>query len=412
MSKRGATCSAAASAPNIIMGLSMVRSSVLRAAVCLCWLAISCELPSFGQERVVNVSGWSDYIDPDVIRDFTKETGIEVTYDPYDSDEMLEAQLKPGKAPFDVVIVSGRALPRQIAAGFYLKLDKSKLPNARYLWPDVMALLAAYDPGNQYAVNYIWFTVGIAYDAEKAKRLIIGSQADRSRRVSTARLSVPSLDSWGLLFKPENLKKLSGCGVAVLDSPEDLLAIARRYVWADWSLASGLSHETDLKRAADLLNGIRRDVKKIDASKYVAALGRGEICLAVGYSLDTLRARNVARELKNGVEINYALPKEGSPILLDNLAIPKGAAHVEEAYEFIDFLLRPEIAARNTNLTHAANGVLASKPSIDKKISNDKSIYPDRALMQRLFVPERREFAAQNAFARDGARTKLGGWPR
>jgi putrescine transport system substrate-binding protein len=389
----------------------MVRLIILRAAVCVCWLAICCELPSFGQERVVNVSGWSDYIDPDVIRDFTRETGINVTYDPYDSDEMLEAQLKPGRAPFDVVIVSGRALPRQIGAGLYLKLDKSKLPNARYLSPEVMALLAAYDPGNQYAVNYLWFTVGIVYDAERAKRLLIG-QADRSRHVSTARLSAPSLDSWGMLFKPENLKKLSGCGVGVLDSPEDLLAIARRYVWADWSLASGLSRETDLKRAADLLNGIRRDVRKLDASKFAAALGQGEICLAIGYSLDTLRARNIARELKNGVEIVYALPKEGGPILLDNLAITKGAAHVEEAYEFIDFLLRPEIAARNTNLTHAANGVPASKPSIDKKISSDKSIYPDRALMQRLFVPERYEFAAQNAFARDWGRTKMGGWPR
>lgn len=390
----------------------MVRSIVLRAALCVCWLAICCELPSFGQERIVNVSGWRDYIDPDVIRDFTRETGIEVTYDPYDSDEMLEAQLKPANASFDVVIVSGRALPRQIAAGLYLKLDKSKLPNARYLWPEVMALLAAYDPGNKYAVNYIWFTVGIAYDAEKAKRLMIDAQADRSRHVSTVRLSASSLDSWGILFKPENLKKLSGCGVGVLDSPEDLLAIARRYVWADWSLASGLSHETDLKRAADLLNGIRRDVRKIDASKIAAALGQGDICLAVGYSLDTLRARNLARELKNGVEINYTLPKEGGPILLDNLAIPKGAAHVEEAYEFIDFLLRPEIAARNTNLTRAANGVLASKPSIDKEISGDKSIYPDRALMQRLFVPERHEFAAQNSFARDWGRTKMGGWPR
>jgi putrescine transport system substrate-binding protein len=390
----------------------MARLNNFRAAA---W--VSCILalwgpPSFAQERIVNVSGWSDYIDPDVVRDFTRETGIKVTYDSYESEENLEEQLKQGKAAFDVVIVSGRALPRHIVAGLYLKLDKTRLPNAKYLSPEIMAILSAYDQGNQYAVNYIWFTAGIAYDVEKAKTLVSNVRADAPRSASAAPSSTPAVNSWNLLFRPDNLRKFLNCGVGVMDSPEDLLAIARRYLWSDWSLVSGLSHETDLKRAADLLNRIRRDVKKLAAPKYANALAEGEICLAVGYSLDSFRARHLARELKNGIEIGYAIPREGAPILLDNLAIPKEALHIEEAYAFIDFLLRPEIAARNTNFTHAANGIPASKPSIDKRVLGDRSIYPDNALMQRLFIPEKDEAEAQSAFAREWARTKVGKWPR
>jgi putrescine transport system substrate-binding protein len=390
----------------------MTRPRVLRLAVCASWILVLSGLsPSLGQERIVNVIGWSGYIDPDVIRDFTKETGIEVTYDPYDVDDTLEAQLKTNKTTFDVAIVSGRTLQRQIAEGFYVKLNKTKLPNARYLSPAIMAHLAAYDPGNLYAVNYIWFTMGIAYDATKAKTMT-GAEADTSLKVLAAPLSDRSVDSWNVVFKPENLRKFLNCGVGVVNSIEDLFATARRYLWSDWRLAPGLSPQTDLGRAADLLNGIRRDVRKLDSTKYVEALATGEVCLAVGYSLESFRARDQALEVKNGITINYTLPKEGAPISLDNLAIPKEAVHIQEAYEFIDFLLRPEIAARNTNFTRAANGIPASKILVDKKIADNKSIYPDDVMMQRLFVPQKREFAAQEAVARDWARTRIGRWRR
>ena len=390
----------------------MIRLRVPGIAVCASCFLIFCifcdPFPAFGQERIVTVSGWSDYIDPDVINDFTKETGIRVTYDPYDSNDALEGQLTLGKPAFDVVIVSGRPLQMQIAAGLYLSLDKSKLPNARYLWPEVMAHLAAYDPGNQYAVNYMWFTMGIAYDVEKTKKILGDGKVDASRLNSAARFSVPSFNSWGILFKPEYLKKLMNCGVGVLDSPQDLLAIARQFLWADWRFAPGLTRQNDLKRAADLLSGISRNAKKLNSSKYPGSLAKGEICLAVGYSVDSFLARDQAREVNNGIEINYALPEEGAPIMLDNLAIPKEASHVEEAYAFIDFLLRPDIAARNTNFTHMANGVLASKNLIDKSISDNKSIYPDTAVMQRLFVPKEHDLATQNAIILAPSRTKTG----
>ncbi len=209
-----------------------------------------------------------------------------------------------------------------------------------------------------------------------------------------------------MLFKPDYLRKFANCGIGVIDSPEYLLAIARRYLWSDWKSAAGLSHENDLKRAGDMLGAILRDVKKLDATGYVSALANGEICLAVGNSLDSFRARDQAREAQNGVEITYVLPREGAPVLMDNLAILKGAPHVAEAYQFIDFLLRPEIAARNTDFTHAANGVLASKPLVDKNISGNKSVYPDVAVVERLFVPEKTYAPMQDAFLREWARIK------
>ncbi|MGH6847682.1 MAG: polyamine ABC transporter substrate-binding protein [Methylocella sp.] len=355
--------------------------------LCLCGLLV----PAFGHEKTVNVYGWGDYIDPKVIEDFTKETGLQVAYDAYDSNEAFEARLQTGKTGFDVVIVSGPVLQRQIAAGLYQRLDKTKLPNSKNLWPEVMARLGVHDPGNQYAVNYMWFTAGIAYNVEKATELLGDAAA-------------ASLNSWDIVFKPGNLKKFAGCGVTVLDSGEELFAIALNYLRAD----PASMRQSDLKRAAELLTGMRRDVKKFDSTGFADALANGDICLGVGYSGDSFRARDQAREADNGIEIGYAIPKEGTLMSLDNLAVPKDAPHVEEAYAFIDFLLRPAIAARNTNFTHLANGVLASKSSIPKDIVENKSIYPDAATMQRLFAVANHDPAARKAIIREWARIKAG----
>jgi putrescine transport system substrate-binding protein len=384
---------------------------VFRVAVCAfgLWMP-GILLPAFGQDRIVNVYGWSDYVDPEVMADFTKETGIKVAYDTYNSDEALEAQFQTGKTGFDVVIVSGRVLQRQIAAGHFLKLDKRKLPNSKTLWPEVMAHLATHDPGNQFAVNYMWFTAGIAYNVEIAKELTGEAQSNASLAAAAAPLPAALFNSWNIVFKPENVKKFSGCGVDFLDRPEDLFAIVLQYLRLD----PVSIHPTDLKRAADVLSGIRRDVKNFGTSPsdYAEALANGDICLAVGYSGDSFHARDRAREAENGIKIDYAIPKEGAPILLDNLAIPKDAPHVEEAYAFVDFLLRPEIAARNTNFTHLANGVLVPKSLIDKTISGNPSIYPDAAVMQKLFVPGYHDLATQRAIAHEWERVRTGKEPR
>jgi putrescine transport system substrate-binding protein len=256
----------------------------------------------------------------------------------------------------------------------------------------VMARLGVHDPGNQYAVNYMWFTAGIAYNVEKAKELLGDAAADAS------------LNSWDILFKPGNSKKFAGCGITVLDSGEELFAIALNYLRAD----PASMRQSDLKRAAELLRGMRRDVKKFDSADYADALAIGDFCLGVGYSGDSFRARDQAREADNGIEIDYTIPKEGTLMSLDNLAIPKDAPHVKEAYAFIDFLLRPAIAARNTNFTHLANGVLASKSSIGKDIVENKSIYPDAATMQRLFAVANHDPAARTTIIREWARIKTG----
>jgi len=347
---------------------------------------------SFAQDRVVNVYNWSDYIDPKVLEDFTKETGIAVVYDTFDSNEVLETRLLAGKTGYDVVVPSGPFLQRQIAAGLYRKLDKTKLPNIRNLWPEVMARLAAYDPGNQYAVNYMWFTTGIAYNADKAKE----------------RLGEPPFDgapnSWDIVFRPELLKRFADCGVYVLDSPEDLFSTGLQYL----RLNPDSRNQNDLKRAADLLSLIRRSVTKFHSSEYINALASGDICLAVGWSGDSFQARNRAREAQSDVDVGYVIPKEGALMSLDNLAILKDAPHVEEAYAFIDFLLRPEIAARNTNATNFANGVLASKPFIAKDILDNKAIYPDAAVMARLFTVKSYDQATQKFITREWTRIKTG----
>jgi putrescine transport system substrate-binding protein len=344
--------------------------------------------PLSAAERVVNVYNWSDYIAPGVLEDFTKATGIKVIYDTYDSNETLETKLLAGNTGYDVVVPSGTFLERQIKAGLYQKLDKSKLPHWSGLWPEVMERLAVHDPGNQYAADYMWFTTGIAYNVDKARE----------------RLGNQPIDSWDVFFKPEILKKFADCGVYVLDSPEDLFTIALN----DLKLNPNSKKPQDIHRAANLLAAMRPYVKKFHSSEYINALANGDICLAVAWSGDAFQAKSRAAEANNGVNIAYVIPKEGTLMSLDSIAIPKDAPHVEEAYAFIDFLLRPDIAARNTNATNFANGVLASRDKVAPDILNNKSIYPDITTMKRLFTVTSYDQAVQKYVTREWTRVKTG----
>ncbi len=340
------------------------------------------------QDRVVSVFNWSDYIDPKVLEDFTKETGIKVIYDTFVSDAALETRLMVGRTGYDVIVPSGPALQREIAAGLLQKLDMSRLPNARNLSPEIMARLAVDDPGNRYAVNYMWFTTVIAFDSDKAKE----------------RLGDAPPDSWDLIFKPDNLRKFADCGVYVLDSPRDLFPIALNYL----KLQPSSRNFNDLKRAADVLSTLRRNVKKFTSSEYINALANGDICLAVGWSGDAAQAHNRASEADNGIEIGDVIPKEGTVISLDNLAIPKDAPHVDAAYAFINFLLRPDIAARNTNVTGFASGIAAAQPLVAAATANNTTIYPDTEMMKHLFAIPNYDPATQRFIAREWTRIKTG----
>ncbi|HKS84441.1 MAG TPA: polyamine ABC transporter substrate-binding protein [Pseudolabrys sp.] len=339
--------------------------------------------------RVVNVYNWSDYIDPRVLENFTKETGIKVQYDTFDANETLEAKLLAGKSGYDVVVPTAYFLERQIKAGVFRKLDKSKLKNLGNVWPEIANRLAIYDPGNQYAVNYMWGTTGIGYNVKAAQERL-GPNA--------------AIDSWDIVFKPENLAKFRDCGIYMLDSPDDILPAALHYL----GLNPNSTAPADLDKAAQLLEKIRPLVRKFHSSEYLNALASGEICLVVGWSGDIKQAQKRATEAKNGIVIGYSIPKEGAQMFFDNLAIPKDAEHVVEAHAFIDFLLRPDVAAMNSNLVAYANGNLASQKFIDKAVLDDKSIYPDAATMGRLYTVSARDQRTQRLVNRLWTKIKTG----
>ena len=341
------------------------------------------------QERVVNVYNWSDYIDPQVLGDFTKQTGIKVQYDTFDANETLETKLLAGKSGYDVVVPSAYFLERQIKAGVFQKLDKSKLPNLANVWPDIAKRLAAYDAGNQYAVNYMWGTTGIGYNV-KAMRDRLGPNG--------------KIDSWDIVFKPQLLAKFKDCGVYMLDSADDIMPAALHYL----GLNPNSTDEKELQRAADLIMKVRSSVRKFHSSEYLNALAGGEICFVVGWSGDIKQAQKRAAEAKNGVEIGYAIPKEGAQMFFDNLAIPKDAAHVAEAHAFIDYLLKPEVAAKNSNLVAYANGNLASQKLIAKAVFEDPSVYPDASTMARLYTVSARDQKTQRVLNRLWTRIKTG----
>jgi len=346
--------------------------------------------PAVGQnERVVNVYNWSDYIDPKVLEDFTKESGIKVQYDTFDANETLETKLLAGKSGYDVVVPTGYFLERQVKAGVFQKLDKSRLKNLVNVWPDIATRLAAYDPGNQYAVNYMWGTTGIGYNL-KAMRERLGPDS--------------KIDSWEFVFKPENLAKVRDCGIHMLDSADDIMPAALHFL----GLNPNSTDPKDLEKAADLLMKIRPLVRKFHSSEYLNALASGEICFVVGWSGDIKQSQKRAIEAKNGIEIGYAIPKEGAQMFFDNLAIPKDARHVDEAHAFIDYLLRPDVAATNSNLVAYANGNLASQKFIDKAVLDDKSVYPDATTMSRLYTVGARDQKSQRLLNRLWTKIKTG----
>jgi putrescine transport system substrate-binding protein len=365
---------------------------MMRQPIRLAVLAAVMITPAHAQsskERIVNVYNWSDYIAPTVVEDFSKQTGIKIRYDTFDSNDTLETKLLAGKSGYDVVVPTAYFLGRQIKAGVFRKLDKAKLPNLANMWPEISQRLAAYDPGNQYAVNYMWGTTGIGYNARKARELL-GENG--------------KIDTWDILFKPENLVKFRDCGVHLLDSSDDILAAALYYLGLDPNSAN----EADLQKAADLIMKIRPYVRKFHSSEYLNALASGEICLVVGFSGDIKQSQKRAAEARNGVEIVYAIPKEGAQLWFDNLAMPRDARNVAEAEEFINYLQRLEVAATNTNFISYANGNLASQKFIDKALLDDKSVYPDEATMRRLYTISAHDPKTQRLMNRLWTRIKTG----
>ncbi len=316
------------------------------------------------EEKVLNVYNWSDYIDPAVLEDFQKETGIKVRYDVFDANEVLETKLLTGNSGYDIVVPSAYFLERQIKAGVFRKLDKSKLPNLANLDPELLQRAAGHDPGNEYGVVYMWGTTGIGYDEAKVRKI------DPNAPV----------DSWSFIFDPAVISKFKGCGVSVLEDPTDMVATALLYLGKDPNSQS----EADLKLAEDALVRIRPYIRTITSSQYIDALANGDICVAVGYSGDMLQARDRAAEAGKPVQVKYSIPKEGALMWFDTLAIPADAQHPENALLFIDYLMRPEVAAKNSDFVNYANANLKATALVNEALRNDPGIYPTPEVKARL----------------------------
>jgi putrescine transport system substrate-binding protein len=320
-----------------------------------------------GEEKVLNLYIWNDYLAPDTIANFEKETGIKVSVSNYGSNEELEAKLAPGNAGYDVVVPSASSYERQIKSGYYQKLDKSALPNLKNMDPDIEARLAMHDPGNDYAVLHMWGTTGIGYNVKKIKDVMPNAP----------------LDSWTLVFDPKTVGKFKKCGVAVLDSATEMYSMTLAALGKD----PNSQKPEDLEAATKAMVAIRPSIRYFDTQRMIADLANGEVCLAVGYNGDILQARDRAEENKTGQEIAYSIPKEGTIIWFDSYLIPKDAPHPKNAHAFINYMLRPEVIAAVTNTVNYPNGNAQATQYVNKEVLEDPSVYPPQEIKVKL-VPD------------------------
>ncbi|SDY59307.1 polyamine ABC transporter substrate-binding protein [Citreimonas salinaria] len=327
-------------------------------------LALAAGAASAQEVRVYN---WSDYIDEELLTKFEEETGIDLIYDVFDSNEVLETKMLAGGSGYDVVVPTGTFLQRQIQAGAFQKLDKSKLPNLDNMWDVIEERTAVYDPGNEYSINYMWGTTGIGADVNKVTD-ILGEDAP--------------LDSLDLIFDPENMEQLAECGVMFLDAPTEMIPAALTYAGLD----PDRKDEEALAKAEEILMAVRPHVQKFHSSEYINALANGDICVAFGWSGDILQARDRAAEAENGVEVVYNAPSEGALMWFDQMAIPVDAPNPEAAHTFLNFMMDAQNMAQATNYVYFANGNLASQEFLNEDVIGDTAIYPSPAALQNLYT--------------------------
>lgn len=319
------------------------------------------------EEKVLHVYNWSDYIAEDTVANFEKETGIKVVYDVFDSNEVLEAKLLAGNTGFDLVVPSSDFLARQIQAGVFQTLDKSKLPNLSNMDPDIMKILADKDPDNAHSIPYLGGTTGIGFNPKKVAE-VMGPDF--------------KMDSWDAVLKPENLSKLKKCGVSFLNAPTEIMSTVLHYIGKD----PNSTNAADYKEAGKLLSTLRPYITYFHSSQYINDLANGDICVAIGWSGDVMQAKKRADEAKNGVTVDYVIPKEGALVFYDMLAIPSDAKHPENAHAFINYLMKPEVIAKVSNYVSYASGNKASVPLVDAVIRNNPNIYPPAELKAKMFA--------------------------
>jgi putrescine transport system substrate-binding protein len=342
-----------------------------------------------GWAQEVRVYNWSDYIDEELLTKFEEETGFDLIYDVFDSNEVLETKLLAGGSGYDVVVPSATFLQRQIAAGAFQPLDKSQLSNIGNLWDVVSARTNTYDPGGEYSINYMWGTTGLGVNVGKVTELL-GEDAP--------------INSLALVFDPANMEKLAECGVHFLDAPTEMIPAALKYIGED----PDAKDEETLAKAEAVLAAVRPYVQKYHSSEYISALANGDICVAFGWSGDILQSRDRAAEADNGVEIAYNAPVEGALMWFDQMAIPVDAPNPEGAHAFLNFILDAQNMADASNYVYYANGNLASQEFLVEDVIGDPAIYPDAATLETLYTTTPFDARSQRVLTRMWTRVKSG----
>ena len=337
-------------------------------------IAVAFAATAAAEENVVNVYNWSDYIAEDTVAKFEADSGIKVHYDVFDTNEILEAKLLTGSTGYDVVVPSIQFMARQVKANVYQKIDKKALANYGNLDKSILDLVAINDPDNTYGVPYMIYTVGLGYNVDKIAK----------------RIPADKIGSWDMFFDKDTVAKLADCGVVAIDSPSEVMAAALHYL----NLKPTSEDLGDLAKAKALLLSIRPSLRYFNTSQYINDLANGDICLVLGYSGDVLQAKRRAEEAGQGVNIAYAIPREGAEVGFDMMAIPRDAPNPKGALKFIDFILRPETAAAISNRVFYKNPNKAATPFVDEKVRNDPGIYPPDEVRAKLYsaTPHSQEF--------------------
>ncbi|HEI8865626.1 spermidine/putrescine ABC transporter substrate-binding protein PotF [Serratia sp. AKBS12] len=353
-------------------------------------LLMATSVAASAEEKTLHVYNWSDYIAPDTLAKFQKETGIKVVYDVFDSNEVLEGKLMAGSTGFDLVVPSASFLERQLSAGVFQPLDKSKLPNYKNLDPELLKLVAKHDPDNKYAIPYLWATTGIGYNVDKVKAAL-GKDAP--------------VNSWDLVLKPENLEKLKSCGVSFLDAPSEVFATVLNYLGKDPNSSDAKDYTGP---ATDLLLKLRPNVRYFHSSQYINDLANGDICVAIGWAGDVMQASNRAKDAKNGVNVAYSIPKEGALAFFDVFAMPADAKNKNEAYQFLNFLMKPEIIADISNHVYYASGNAAATPLVNAEVRDNPGIYPPAEVRAKMFTLKVQEPKLDRVITRAWTKVKSG----
>nr|WP_093319240.1 polyamine ABC transporter substrate-binding protein [Thorsellia anophelis] len=325
-------------------------------------------LQAYADQKQLYIYNWSDYMGPETISQFEQKTGIKVTYDTFNSNEELEHFLMTQPAKYDLVVPTSNFLAKQIDANIYQPLDKTKLPSyLKNLDPDILEMVSKDDPENTYSLPYMWISTGIGYNVDEL-----------NKRFNNA----PPVDSWALLFEPNNAEKLADCGIAWLEAPSELFALALNYLGLDPNSATS----EDYVKVSNLLSAVSPYVRYIDSTNLIDDLASGKVCVAIGWSGDIYQAMDKAAQSNNGIKIDYVIPKEGTFASFDVFAIPKTAKNVDEAYQFLNYLLEPKVIADISNYVYYANPNLAATQFVDEAIAQDPNIYPPKNVLEHLFA--------------------------